>query len=101
MSGSTPGAWKAIRPKNDPNAWDVVNEKSGTVIVRLPWGTYEQIVHLIAAAPDLLYAAKLAALNFSRQNLHPDVNFLGDDDHEAWTALNAAIAKAKGPAEEK
>ena len=51
---------------------------------------------LIAAAPDLLKAARLAVLNFRRLNAHPDVNFLGDDDHEAWTALSRAIAKAEG-----
>jgi hypothetical protein len=51
---------------------------------------------LIAAAPDLLEAAKLTALHFERMNLHPDVNFMGDDEHEAWGALNRAIAKAEG-----
>lgn len=48
---------------------------------------------LMAAAPDLLQAACLAALNFKRSDASG--NFLGDDDHEAWTALNAAIAKAE------
>jgi hypothetical protein len=51
---------------------------------------------LIAAAPDLLAAAKLAAANFRREDAADE--FLGDDDHEAWTALNAAIAKAEGKA---
>lgn len=45
------------------------------------------------AAPELLSAAKLAALNFKRSNIS-DENFLGDDDHEAWVALNKAIALA-------
>lgn len=49
--------------------------------------------HLHNAAPELLSAAKLAALNFKRSNIS-DENFLGDDDHEAWVALNKAIALA-------
>jgi hypothetical protein len=49
---------------------------------------------LIAAAPDLLDAARLAVLNFRRE--HAGGAFLGDDSHEAWTALDAAIAKAVG-----
>lgn len=51
--------------------------------------------HLIAAAPELLAAAKLTALHFSRMDGNWD-HFMGDDEHEAWTALNAAIAKAEG-----
>lgn len=47
---------------------------------------------LIAAAPDLLAAAQLAVLNFKRSQASG--NFQGDDEHESWSALNAAIAKA-------
>lgn len=47
---------------------------------------------LLSAAPDLLDAAKLADLNFRRARNSE----LFDDDHEAWTALRAAIAKAEG-----
>jgi len=39
----------------------------------------------------LVDAAKLAVLNFRRKDL-ADVEFLGDDDHEAWSALTAALA---------
>lgn len=49
---------------------------------------------LRAAAPELLAAAKLAALHFTRQRLSG--NFQGDDEHEAWTALEKAIARAEG-----
>jgi len=49
---------------------------------------------LIAAAPDLLEAARLARWNFKLKNDSGD--FLGDDEHEAWTALDAAILKAEG-----
>ena len=45
------------------------------------------------AQQELLDAAKLQVQNFHRQNLYPEINNLGDDDHEAWGALSAAIAK--------
>lgn len=45
---------------------------------------------------DLLAAAKLACLNFERANNAGSGRFLGDDDHEAWTALQKAIDKAEG-----
>ena len=37
----------------------------------------------------LANAARLAVLNFERQNISG--NFLYDDDHEAWSALCAAL----------
>jgi hypothetical protein len=49
---------------------------------------------MLAASWDLLQAAQLACLTFKRSEASG--NFLGDDDHEAWTALNKAIAKALG-----
>ena len=49
---------------------------------------------LITAAPDLLEAAKLTVLHFQRSQASG--NFQGDDEHEAWTALQKAIAKAEG-----
>lgn len=58
----------------------------------------ESNARLIAAAPDLLAAAKLAVLNFARIQ-HADARDLFDDDHEAWTALEKAIAKAEGKGE--
>ena len=48
---------------------------------------------LIAAAPDLLKAAQLTALHFERNRASG--NFQGDDEHEEWTALSYAIAKAE------
>lgn len=47
------------------------------------------------AVQKLLDAAKLQVQNFRRQNLYPDINNLGDDDHEAWAALQAAIEKVE------
>jgi hypothetical protein len=46
------------------------------------------------AAEDLLKAAELTVLCFKRSDASGD--FLGDDEYEAWTALNKAIAKATG-----
>jgi hypothetical protein len=37
----------------------------------------------------LVEAAQLAVLNFERSSASG--NFLGDDDHEAWTALTKAL----------
>lgn len=54
---------------------------------------------LMAAAPDLLEAARLTVLCFKRiQASNPDSVFLGDDEYEAWSALNRAIATATGVA---
>jgi hypothetical protein len=50
--------------------------------------------HLIAAAPEMLTALRLVVENYQRDQVSG--NFLGDDDHEAWTLCNAAIAKAEG-----
>ena len=47
------------------------------------------------AAKQVVEAAELQVLNFERQNLHPETNFLGDDDHEAWTALTRALDAAR------
>jgi hypothetical protein len=55
----------------------------------------EPDARLISATPDLLKAARLAALNYKRTDRsHPEL--LGDDEHEAWSALNLAIRKAEG-----
>lgn len=50
--------------------------------------------HLIAAAPDLLEAAKTTVLHFKR--MQASGNYQGDDEHGAWSALSKAIAKAEG-----
>ena len=89
MSGHTPGPWRIVQ---EDGYW-VVRAANYDAVCRLYAGGNGD---LIAAAPDLLDAAKLTALHFERMNLHPDVNFMGDDEHEAWGALNRAIAKAEG-----
>jgi len=43
----------------------------------------------------LVEAARLTVQHFSRKNLYPEVNFMGDDEHEAWGALDEALAPFK------
>lgn len=54
---------------------------------------------LIAAAPELLDACRVALSNLQR-NLASEVSigepFMGDDEHEAMLVLTTAIAKATG-----
>lgn len=49
---------------------------------------------LMSSHAKLLDAANIAALHFRRNKASGE--FQGDDEHEAWTALEAAIAKAEG-----
>ncbi len=49
---------------------------------------------LITERDEALEALKLVALNFQRNDASG--NFLGDDDHEAWSAVNRVIEKAEG-----
>ena len=93
MSGHTPGPWTIT-----PDSFVMSGTKPSIGVAKIITHAYEFFANarLIAAAPDLLDAAKLTALHFERMNLHPDVNFMGDDEHEAWGALNRAIAKAEG-----
>lgn len=48
---------------------------------------------LIAAAPDLRAACEAVDLCFQR-NLASG-NFMGDDEHEAWNIVRAALSKAQ------
>lgn len=50
------------------------------------------------AAKELLEAAKLTALHFERNKVSG--NFQGDDEHEAWSALENAITKAESAPKE-
>jgi hypothetical protein len=53
-----------------------------------------ELIDREAGLPDLITAAKLAVLNFTRADASG--NFLGDDERESWTALERAIARAEG-----
>lgn len=77
--------WKDADHESRPIAW---------VHPYLYLGDPSADARLIAALPDLLAAARLTALHFKR--CHASGWDMGDDEHEAWSALNAAIAKAEG-----
>ena len=54
-------------------------------------------LHPNPAVKELVDAARLQVQNFKRQNLAPEINDLGDDDHEAWTALESALKPFQAP----
>ena len=59
----------------------------------------EFTAHLLAASEDLYAAASLVDQLFSRMNISTaDGDFMGDDEHEAWSAIQKALAKARGEA---
>ncbi len=107
MAGvNTEGEWIASPIQGSDGDWQIV---AGSLVVATVEADHEDPLlqeytenraqtaadaKLFAASKELLAAAKLATLNFERSNASG--NFLGDDDHEAWTALNAAIKKAEG-----
>ncbi len=77
----TPGPW-VLTP--DPNGWTL--ESNGASVTAKPFDSSDNDARLIAAAPDLLAACKLALANFEA---HADG--LG-----CQAVLRAAIAKAEG-----
>ena len=97
VSGHTPRPWHVVQEEGGWYVRAVAPYPDDWYICRLSaWTGAPGNGDLIVAAPDLLEAAKLTALHFERMNQHPDVNFMGDDEHEAWGALRAAILKAEG-----
>ena len=56
-------------------------------------GTTRYYVPIRSEAADaLLAAAKTTCLHFKRMSLYPEINFMGDDEHEAWRLLRTAIS---------
>jgi hypothetical protein len=51
----------------------------------------EKLIMQEAKLMRLVDAARLTVLHFSRMALYPEINFMGDDEHEAWGALEAAL----------
>ena len=80
----TPGPWKII-PIEDAarKVWDCVYYEDGNVDHHLACVEGKANARLIAAAPELLEAAKAVA------------KWLGRDIND-WDSLRAAIAKAEG-----
>jgi hypothetical protein len=95
----TPGPWRYKHVDylvdNDNGTYEVTNSDS-KYHYWIAHTLKESDARLIAAAPDLLEAAKLTVLAFNRANTDDDTNWLGDDEHEAWTALSKAVDKAEG-----
>lgn len=95
----TPGPWEiaqTYKTHNSPTRfWETWVKSSDGYTASSHAPTQEEAeatARLIATAPELLAAAELAAQTFERSDASG--KFLGDDEHEAWTALNAAIKKA-------
>ena len=97
MSSHTPGPWRVYDGTSTlSEMMAVFGASPAPPVCRLPLRNVNRKAdaRLIAAAPDLLEAAKLTVQHFSRNQVSG--NFQGDDEHEAWTALDKAITKAEG-----
>lgn len=55
-----------------------------------PWK--DEIKFLRSKVERYEKALRLVDEVWTRANLHPDVNFMGDDEHEAWTLVKAALS---------
>lgn len=117
MGTHTPGPWVAsgedrvvsetllycgdVAPAVGEYRGDIATIQSCNHLGRYAIGREEAAANarLMAAAPDLLEAAKIALAMLNR-NLASEEScgqpFNGDDEHEAHRVLTAAIAKATG-----
>lgn len=89
----TPGPWRWI---DYPDGRKLLAAPSQAVI-HCPDASMtidEPDARLIAAAPDLLAACRVALQTYRRTLASG--NWLGDDEHEAMRILAAALAKAEG-----
>lgn len=81
--------------------WTESRKDGGEVSLRTAFaGGFDSGVRQRMAAPspisptdELLKAAELAVTHFRRNNVGG--HFQGDDEHEAWTALESAIKRIK------
>jgi hypothetical protein len=107
MSKHTPGPWKAVA-RNYPIAdtgdydgfWEVLTSDPKKPIVQI-WGDSDEDeanASLIAAAPDLLEAAKLVIAWFEAEDDHSKADFYQRIEmcRTSEAALRAAVAKAEG-----
>jgi hypothetical protein len=95
----TPGPWE-LRPKrvdylvdnNDGGSFEISRADHKYWIAH---ALTPENARLIAAAPELYEAARLACQVFARGNEPPN-DWMGDDEHEAWRVLEDAMKKAEG-----
>lgn len=88
----TPGPWKFAHDRNDLIVHDGDDVAYvDTLIPERPKAEQRANARLIAAAPELLEAARIALAESERANAH-----FGMDTSPATMALRAAIAKATG-----
>lgn len=99
MPNLTPGPWilEATRPGTGPwQKWRILSDPqisgASREVIAIVNGLHK--ARLIVATPDLLRAIKLTLRMFERDQASG--NFQGDEEHEAWSALAAAVAKAEG-----
>lgn len=84
MAEHTPGPWTVVPPLKGERRWMVRTGTTGWV------GPNEADARLIAAAPDLLTAAKRLVECYT----NPSV---ADQHEDCWSVLENAIAKAEEP----
>ena len=53
----------------------------------------ENCAQLQAKADEYERVLKLVDEVWTRSQLHPDVNFIGDDEHEAWSEVREVLSK--------
>ena len=96
----TPGPWKAVEAAYNPPGWLWVQNGPGALLanvhqnVNIPLDARNANARLIAAAPDLLVAARLAVLVLGRYVAHEPVEMCSMA--EVADVVRAACAQAKG-----
>jgi len=91
--------WEVRQAPNDPNAWDVYD--GAGKVAHLPWCSKAN-AHLIAAAPDLLLACRIAMEDAIKVRDFLASIALGseppkdDEEFPGMKLLREVIAKAEG-----
>ena len=105
---TTGGIFYPDSPRPTCNIWGArvqPDHQSGDLVARaltlpdaeLVCEAVNQHDELIRQRDALLFAARLACLNFTRVSASSGGRFLGDDDQESWSALSSAIALCENP----
>lgn len=118
LEKATKGEWSAVRvPTSIGHAWKIMPFKACLYVdgQRIPHdlknassleaeANADLIVHaksdiafLLAEVERKDRALKLVDQVWTRSQLHPDVNFMGDDEHEAWKSVKEAIQPPTDP----